>query len=127
MTSSVRHTTFDPYTLDTFWSQVVGGRVTDDEPGDDDALVESGGPRLLFVRVPETKTVKNRVHLDLQPKGTRAEEVQRLSEIGAVVVADRVRPDGRGWVVVADPEGNSTSSSSRTGPSRSPVTIRIHT
>jgi predicted enzyme related to lactoylglutathione lyase len=110
MTSSVRHTTFDaadPYTLAMFWAQVVGGRVTDeDEPGDDDALVESDGPPLLFVRVPDAKTVKNRVHLDLEPLGSRAEEVRRLSELGASVVDDRVRPDGSGWVVMADPEGN---------------------
>jgi predicted enzyme related to lactoylglutathione lyase len=110
MTSSVRHTTFDaadPYTLAMFWAQVVAGRVTDeDEPGDDDALVESDGPPLLFVRVPDAKTVKNRVHLDLEPLGSRAEEVRRLSELGASVVDDRVRPDGSGWVVMADPEGN---------------------
>ena len=110
MTSSVRHTTVDaadPYTLAMFWAQVVGGRVTDeDEPGDDDALVESDGPPLLFVRVPDAKTVKNRVHLDLEPRGSRAEEVRRLSELGASVVDDRVRPDGSGWVVMADPEGN---------------------
>jgi hypothetical protein len=90
-----------------FWAQVVGGRVTDeDEPGDDDVLVESDGPPLLFVRVPDAKTVKNRVHLDLEPRGSRAEEVRRLSELGASVVDDRVRPDGSGWVVMADPEGN---------------------
>jgi predicted enzyme related to lactoylglutathione lyase len=106
----VRHTTFDaadPYVLATFWAQVVGGRVTDeDEPGDDDALVVSDGPPLLFVRVPGAKTVKNRVHLDLQPDGTRADEVRRLTELGATVVDDRTEPDGRGWVVMVDPEGN---------------------
>ena len=110
MPSSVRHTTFDaadPYAIATFWAQVVGGRVTDeDAPGDAEVLVESDGPPLLFVRVPDAKTVKNRVHLDLQPDGTRADEVRRLSELGASVVDDRTGPDGRGWVVMADPEGN---------------------
>jgi predicted enzyme related to lactoylglutathione lyase len=110
MSSSVRHTTFDaadPYAIATFWAQVVGGRVTDeDEPGDDEVLVVSDGPPLLFVRVPDPKAVKNRVHLDLEPHGTRAEEVRRLSQLGATVVDDRTGPDGRGWVVMADPEGN---------------------
>jgi hypothetical protein len=97
MPSAVRHTTFDaadPYALATFWAHVVGGRVTDDdEPGDDDVLVESGGPPLLFVRVPEAKTVKNRLHLDLRPDGTRADEVRRL---GRPRGSSRRRPDPAG-------------------------------
>jgi predicted enzyme related to lactoylglutathione lyase len=57
--------------------------------------------------VPEPKTVKNRVHLDLMPDDrTRDEEVERLLGIGATLVADHRRPDGAGWVVLADPEGN---------------------
>ncbi len=110
MTSAVRHVTFaslDPYALATFWAQVVGGRLQDDDsPGDPAALVTSAGPPLLFEQVPDGKTVKNRVHLDLQPKATRDEEVARLVALGASVVADRTRPDGTGWVVLADPEGN---------------------
>ncbi len=62
---------------------------------------------LLFIRVPEAKVVKNRVHLDVRPdEGTRDEEVERLLALGATVLADRRRPDGTGWVVLADPEGN---------------------
>jgi len=57
--------------------------------------------------VPEPKQVKNRVHLDLVPlERRRDEEVDRLLCIGARVVADKRRPDGAGWVVLADPEGN---------------------
>ena len=57
--------------------------------------------------MPEPKTVKNRVHLDLEPTDrTRDEEVERLLKIGATLVADHRRPDGTGWVVLADPEGN---------------------
>jgi hypothetical protein len=57
--------------------------------------------------VPEPRTVKNRVHLDLEPDDrTRDQEVERLLGIGATLVADQRRPDGRGWVVLADPEGN---------------------
>ncbi len=51
--------------------------------------------------------MKNRVHLDLTPtRRTRDEEVARLQGLGATIVDDRRRPDGTGWVVMADPEGN---------------------
>ncbi|GAA2224639.1 hypothetical protein GCM10010104_15210 [Streptomyces indiaensis] len=66
-----------------------------------------GAPCLLFVRVEETKATKNRVHLDLGPTGrTRAEEVERAVSLGARVLTDRTLPNGRGWVVMTDPEGN---------------------
>jgi hypothetical protein len=63
--------------------------------------------QLLFIPVPEPKTVKNRVHLDVVPVDTtRDEEVDRLLGLGASLVADHRRPDGAGWVVLADPGGN---------------------
>ena len=92
-----------------FWSQVLDAPLDDeDEPGDPEALLDYGsGPPLLFVRVPDDKVVKNRVHLDVQPKDrTRDAEVERLISPGATVFADHPRPDGRGWVTLADPEGN---------------------
>jgi Glyoxalase-like domain len=46
------------------------------------------------------------VHLDLQSDTTRDEEVDRLIGVGATLVDDQRKPDGRGWVVLADPEGN---------------------
>ncbi|MBT2676773.1 VOC family protein [Streptomyces sp. ISL-14] len=109
MTSAIRHVTIDStdaYTLARFWSQVLDLPVhEDDKPGDEDVLIEGAG--LLFVTVPEPKTVKNRVHVDLQPQDrTRDEEVERLLAIGATLVDDRRTPDGRGWAVLADPEGN---------------------
>ncbi|MFJ6837533.1 VOC family protein [Streptomyces sp. NPDC091209] len=64
------------------------------------------GRRLLFQRVPEPKTGKNRLHLDLHPgEGRRAEEVGRLTSLGASVLRDMNEPAGA-WVVMADPEGN---------------------
>ncbi|MEU1177280.1 VOC family protein [Streptomyces sp. NPDC005820] len=64
------------------------------------------GRRLLFQRVPEAKTVKNRLHLDLHPgEGRRAEEVERLRALGASVLREVKEPSGA-WVVMADPEGN---------------------
>lgn len=67
-----------------------------------------GAPRLLLIRVPEGKTVKNRMHLDLQPPAwrTRDEEVERALGLGAKLLDDRRESDGSGWVVLADPEGN---------------------
>jgi hypothetical protein len=51
--------------------------------------------------------VKNRVHLDVAPTGTtRDEEVSRLLDLGATLVDDQRRPDGTGWAVLGDPEGN---------------------
>ncbi|NUK00932.1 VOC family protein [Streptomyces lunaelactis] len=115
MTSIVRHITFDcadphePYDLARFWSQVLGQPVDPiDEPGDDEVALEvpAGQPTLLFVRVPEKKSLKNRVHLDLEPDRPRDEEVERVSALGATIVDDRRKPNGRGWVVFADPAGN---------------------
>jgi predicted enzyme related to lactoylglutathione lyase len=65
-----------------------------------------GGPVLFFNQVPEPKTVKNRLHLCLRPETTREEEVERLTDLGATHVADHRGPEGTGWVVLADPEGN---------------------
>ena len=57
--------------------------------------------------MPEAKAVKNRLHLDLQPEDrSRDEEVVRLLALGAVLVDDQRRPDGTGWAVLADIEGN---------------------
>jgi hypothetical protein len=115
MTARVRNITFDcadPYRLAGFWSQVTGYREDPQDPNrpedEEAALVgPDGQANLLFIRVPEAKTVKNRVHLDLMPTDrTRDEEVDRLLGIGATLVADLRRPDGTGWAVLADPEGN---------------------
>ncbi|WP_433130856.1 VOC family protein [Micromonospora sp. CA-240977] len=112
MSSTIHNISFDchdTYALAGFWSQVFDcPRQPDDFPGDPEAmLLPPGGPEVLFLAVPEGKTVKNRLHLDLQPADrSRAEEVERLLGIGAVLVADQTRPDGSGWAVLADPEGN---------------------
>ncbi|MFJ4191163.1 VOC family protein [Kitasatospora sp. NPDC089509] len=111
MASLVRHVTIDcddPFALADFWAKVLDGTVgEDDNPGDPEAVVKSAGADLLFIKVPDAKSVKNRVHLDLQPQDrSRDEEVERLLALGATVVADLRRPDGTGWVTMADPEGN---------------------
>ncbi|MFC4031028.1 VOC family protein [Streptomyces polygonati] len=111
MTSHVRHITIDcadAHRLASFWAAVLGGTLAeDDAPGDPEALVTSPGGSLLFITVPEPKTVKNRVHLDLQPQDRgRDAEVERVVALGATVVGDHRRPDGTGWVTLEDPEGN---------------------
>ncbi|WP_329117310.1 VOC family protein [Streptomyces sp. NBC_01353] len=64
------------------------------------------GRRILFQRVPEEKTVKNRLHPDLHvDPGTRDAEVERLEALGASVLR-RVEEQGGAWVVMTDPEGN---------------------
>ncbi|MET9567981.1 VOC family protein [Streptomyces virginiae] len=111
MASLVRHITVDcsdAYGLGRFWAAVLDGSLADDDfPGDPEALVTAPGSTLLFVTVPDAKSAKNRVHVDLQPQDrTRDEEVERIVALGATVVGDRRRPDGTGWVTLADPEGN---------------------
>jgi hypothetical protein len=115
MTARVRTITFDCARwepLVAFWSQVLDLAEDPDDPnrpGDPEAFVKSrdGSLALLFIPVPEPKTVKNRIHLDLVPTdGTRDEEVERLLGIGATMVDDFREPDGTGWALLADPEGN---------------------
>ncbi|NBH01849.1 VOC family protein [Amycolatopsis sp. SID8362] len=98
----------DPYRLCQFWSAVTGKPVPEeDQPGDDECGIHlDGGIDLLFQRVPEPKTVKNRLHVCLRPDVPRDEEVSRLLGLGATLVDDLRKPDGTGWAVLADPEGN---------------------
>ena len=111
MASLVHHVTIDcadTYRLGTFWADVLDSKIGDDDhPGDPEALVEAGGVSILFIAVPDGKTVKNRIHFDIQPTDrSRDEEVERLLALGATPVADHRRPDGTGWVTLADIEGN---------------------
>lgn len=98
-----------------FWCEVLGYRIVDQD-GD---VIEIGAapwsteglragpmaPTIVFVTVPESKTVKNRVHIDVSPiDGTLEEEAERIEALGA-----RRVDIGQGdvhWVVMADPEGN---------------------
>ncbi|MFD9305011.1 VOC family protein [Streptomyces sp. NPDC060048] len=110
----VHHITFDalePYELARFWSAVTGFPIHPDDLEDDPEISlvpgQPGVTGILFIRVPEGKSVKNRVHLDIIPTtGTRDENVERLIGLGAKLLDDRRREDGTGWVVLADPEGN---------------------
>ena len=94
----------DTKRVGTFWSQVLGLPLQGPENGE--WWIEPGGdhPDILFQRVPEKKSVKNRLHLDLRPAANQSAEVERLIALGA-----RRIDIGQGdvsWVVMADPEGN---------------------
>jgi predicted enzyme related to lactoylglutathione lyase len=99
----------DARRLATFWSTLTGWNVYyDDDP--EVVLAPSfphDGTGMLFIPVPEGKTAKNRLHLDLSPEeGTRDELVERAVAAGATVTGDHRKADGSGWVTLTDPEGN---------------------
>jgi predicted enzyme related to lactoylglutathione lyase len=115
MTSRISHTSFDArdaYAQSVFWSQVLGFVEDPDdpnEPGHAECLITSRdlSQLLLFITVPDDKRVKNRVHLDLRPVDcSREQEVERVLALGGSQLADHRRPDGSGWITLADPEGN---------------------
>ncbi|MCL3818274.1 VOC family protein [Aeromicrobium wangtongii] len=126
----------DPAALAAFWAEVLGYELQPPPEGFDtweaalaafgvpqsewnsrSAIVAEGAPRVFFQRVPEGKTTKNRMHLDVRvaPGLTGDERMQtlqaeasRLEALGATV-AYRVEPDGRmeqGFITMLDPEGN---------------------
>src|SRR4051794_17542843 len=95
----------DPRALAGWWAGLLGWRVEDGE-GDEVAVEPpegtSGSP-LLFLKVAEGKTVKNRLHIDLRPDDRDA-EVARAEAMGARRVD--IGQGEQTWVVLADPEGN---------------------
>lgn len=115
MTSRVSHTTIDcrdAYALSEWWKPVLG--YTDlpgdpNEPGHEECMIVDpvSGHRLLFIEVGDLHTTEGRLHLDLAPTDRRRDdEIERVLGLGATQVADRRNPDGTGWMVLADPEGN---------------------
>ena len=96
----------DPKLLAEFWCAALGYRL--DEIDEEGAVVKpAAGPgwTMLFQIVPDEKTVKNRLHLDVRPSGSMASEVARLEQVGATAVT-RVDEGGNFWTVMGDPEGN---------------------
>jgi hypothetical protein len=109
-----------PASLARFWAAAIDGYSVapydeaelerlraegiDDPEDDPTVLVEDPGrtPRLWFQLVPESKVVKNRVHLDLRADDPDA-EAQRLAGLGATVLDDQPRTD---LILLRDPEGN---------------------
>ena len=103
----------NPKALAEFWAEVLGWTVGEDgddigwwierELGDPN---KTGFPDILFLKVPDSKVVKNRLHLDLRPDDQDA-EVARLEKLGAkkIDIGQSTDPDTT-WVVMADIEGN---------------------
>jgi hypothetical protein len=117
MTAFVSHTTIDcvnAYELSQWWKPVLGYVDIDGDPnlpGHEECMIRDPetGHQLLFIEVPDAKSVKNRLHLDLRPRSAaRDAELETLLAHGATVLTDlrgKYGP-GSGWVVLADPEGN---------------------
>ncbi len=110
----------DPHALAAFWARALGYLP---EPGYDEpdgaSIVDPAGigPALAFLRVPEGKTAKNRMHIDIRPAGDPpwhpAErerlirlKVQDLIAAGATKVREQYYGDEFGHVTLLDPEGN---------------------
>jgi predicted enzyme related to lactoylglutathione lyase len=102
----------DAHAQSHWWAEVLGWSEDPEDPnlpGHEECMIFSpdGRQRLLFIEVPEPKTLKNRLHLDLVPTDrSREAEVERVETLGAERFADLRRPDGGGWVTLLDPEGN---------------------
>ncbi|MFE5501145.1 VOC family protein [Amycolatopsis japonica] len=124
MTSRLEWTTIDsvdPRRLAEFWCGVLGYVVYEDrgevveigpdpEVPDADRLADlrrgPAVPSMSFVRVPDGKAGKNRVHFEITPIDVdQRSELDRLLALGASTV-DLGQGENRSWVVLADPEGN---------------------
>jgi len=106
---------YHPRKLAAFWSAALGYEVIVENDNDveisgwhstaEAVRASVNAPSLLFTRVPESKVVKNRLHLDLSPIDcSRDQEVARLLALGARHVD--IGQGEQSWVVLADPEGN---------------------
>lgn len=107
--SSIALDALDPPLLARFWTQALGYRVLESNDADVISLApaDGTGPDIDIIPVPERKSVKNRLHVDLRAAGgsTQHQEVERLLALGAVH-ADVGQGPETDWVVLADPEGN---------------------
>ena len=114
MTSSIQAITMDcddALILSSFWAGVLGESVDPDEHGSGPFFQSIGrsaptgsGVAMMFIKVPEGKTAKNRMHLDLST-ADREVETERLLTLGASLV-DNKDEWGVQWTTLSDPEGN---------------------
>lgn len=101
----------DSFSQANYWATALGHQVS--ERNTDEYLVKdpsSGGTPLYFMNVPEAKTVKNRMPVDIATDGSLEEEVARLVAAGGALVEMRQDPatlaNPDTWAVMLDPEGN---------------------
>jgi predicted enzyme related to lactoylglutathione lyase len=95
--------------LARFWADALGREVAPDADAqhavvDIDPATTASVPRLVFHQVPEGKTIKNRLHLDLLTADFEP-EIARLTALGATHLRD-IEQNGARWTTLADPEGN---------------------
>jgi predicted enzyme related to lactoylglutathione lyase len=101
----------DPQAQAQFWAAALSYQVTQRNPDEFKVADSTGqGGALYFMRVPEPKVVKNRLHLDLVTEGAMELEVERLTALGACLIEVRRDPESLDnpdtWTVMQDPEGN---------------------
>lgn len=103
----------DPVRLGAFWAEALTYDMYRGAEGFGEIALSDPtgrGPDLYLITVPESKVVKNRVHLDLKAEPTLEAEVERLEAAGASVLTTHQDPDGFVdpyiWTVMQDPEGN---------------------
>ena len=96
----------DAAALARFWADVLGRQVADGATAERAVLLpgDDGAPRITFNQVPERKTVKNRLHLDVV-SDTFDAETERLLSAGAQKLRE-VKRDNFRWTTFADIEGN---------------------
>lgn len=100
LTTSVVLDAADAAVVAAFWAEISGGVVGEGANAEYATIERPGGVDLAFNLVPEGKTAKNRVHLDIAVPNLQAAE-QHATSLGATLVA---RHDG--WITMQDPEGN---------------------
>jgi hypothetical protein len=103
----------DPFRVASFWMAALDYREHEGgEAGIEIVGPRAGGLMLSFVTVPEPKTVKDRIHLDVRPTGSMVDEVGRMTELGAStfgfveIPASAVDAQATFWTVMGDLEGN---------------------
>lgn len=96
----------DPGRIAPFWSTLLGTEIWGWFGDDYLTLREADGvPAIAFQRVPEPKSTKNRVHVDLQVEDLD-DAIGRIQELGGSIVSEIRELEGYRWRVMADPEGN---------------------
>ena len=94
-----------------YWATVLGHQVSERNTGEFEVSDSSlGGTPLYFMNVPEPKTLKNRLHIDITTDASLEDEVARLATLGGTLVEMRQDPatltNPDTWAVMQDPEGN---------------------
>ena len=97
----------DPVLVAGFWAKALSYELDEDSDASGAYVSDPSGRSagMFFQPVPEPKTAKNRMHLDVRPTGSMAEEVERLQGLGATV-RGYVEEPGSFWTQMRDPEGN---------------------